>query len=71
MGFCFLHSLIYLWNSEGRGKPQKGHKTASQGKQPVRICLANDSVNHRKNIERRGKPIPLENTFPGWKSIEV
>lgn len=60
VGFCTLHSLIYLWDSEGRGRLRKGHKTVSQSKQPVRKCLANDSAKHRK-IEK-GE----ENTFP-WK----
>lgn len=55
--FCSLHSLIHLWDSEGRGKPHEGHKTVSQGKHPVRKYLAN-GVNHRK-IEN-GE----ENTFP-------
>lgn len=64
VGF-FLLSLICLWNSKGRGEPQKSHRTTNQGKQPARICLAND----RKN--RRGKPVLLENTFPGWKGIGV
>lgn len=68
--FCSLRLLIYLWDSEGREKPHEGHKIVSQGKHPVRKYLSN-GVKHREKWEKRGKHIPLENTFPGLKSIEV